>query len=183
MLYPTCLHCTKRFVKPSRRRYCSILCKSAVAKQQAKIKLADDRHWVNVGTKPTFDLTDEECYRIEAAVASQEAHVFDGGGYSVKKARKEKGSANANELHEPWANKGADLDVWQIRRLDRLRYGGIVMTAELAAVLDKVRQEIATGLDLPDYHLKVWPADLERALRLYLKSSDLAYDKDLLNIV
>jgi hypothetical protein len=181
-LYKTCLHCKKSFTKPSKRRYCSVLCKSAVAKQQAKQRLADDRYWLTVGKQPTFNLTDKECYRLEARIGSVEHHVFDGRGYSVRKAQKEKGSANANGLHEPWANKGADLDVWEIRRKDRLRYGGIVMTAEQAVVLEKVKAEIGASVQLPDYHLKVWPPDLEKRLKSYLESSDLPYDKDLLNI-
>ena len=95
-----------------------------------------------------------------------------------------------NQVRDPWANRGAALDVWAVRRLDRARYGGIVLTPELSAIMSDVLRDLADdqatrprvdGLDSPTFHLKVWPADLDNLLRSYLESSKLPYDRDLLN--
>ena len=66
MSYLTCLHCERRFAKPSKRRYCSVLCKNAVAKADAKARLADERWHAEHTSQPTFVLTDLECLKIEA---------------------------------------------------------------------------------------------------------------------
>ncbi len=190
MPYLTCLHCQRPFAQPSKRRYCSILCKSAIAKQSAKLRLADDRHHETTRRQPTFDLTDLECLKIEARLDAQEGHVFDGKGFAVKAAHLETGPANVNELHEPWASKGADLDVWEIRRMDRGRFGGFVLTSELARVMARVLSEIRAvecarvpldGLDSQGFHLKLWPSELDRLTRSHLETSGQAYDRDLLN--
>ena len=89
MTYLACLHCEKRFDKPSKRRYCCILCKNAVTKQREKHKQAADRYHERTRRQPVFDLTDVDCYRLEAAIASVEQHVFSGRGYRIKTAKQD----------------------------------------------------------------------------------------------
>jgi hypothetical protein len=171
MGYLSCLHCTKPFANPSNRRYCSVLCKSAVEKQMAKQRLADDRHHDQTRRQPTFDLTDIECLAIEARLAGNEFQDLDYHGFQVKDGHKEQASANANELHESWATKGADLDIWEIRRKDRARFGGIAWTPEINQMyeswLDEQRSAhhtywLTTGdlLASPDFHNGISITDL-----------------------
>jgi hypothetical protein len=127
--YTHCGHCGRTLGGGALQRYCSVLCKSAEAKRLRKIRTAEDRLYGASIQQATFQLTDIECLRLEARIASQEHHVFDGKhGFAIKDPKTEQGSANANELHESWADRGAALDVWEIRRKDRLRYGGFVAT-------------------------------------------------------
>jgi hypothetical protein len=181
MLYLTCLHCERRLTKPSKRHYCSILCKSATAKQQAKLKLAQDRHHTSARQQPTFDLTDIDCHRIEAKIASAEQHVFDGDGFRVKTAKQD--ADDWNELHDSWADKAADLDVWQIRRKDRQRYGGIVLTSDWWSLQRKLKVDLAADQppEMRRFHLKTFTFEIDDAYDSYLKTSDQPYDIDLLN--
>ncbi len=180
MKYLSCLHCERPL--NGRKRYCSVLCKSAVDKHMAKLRLVDDRHHEQTRRQPTYELTDIECLAIEARLAGSEILVFDDfHGFSIKDAHQETASANTNELHEPWASRGADLDVWRLRRVDRERFGGIVMTAELETeqyyVLALMAQFEFTkwafsadpnnlsrkfdGLDSPSFHLKTFAFELD----------------------
>lgn len=186
MPYVNCLHCSKSFAEPSTRRYCSALCKNAVDKHLAKLKLADDRYHETTRRTATYHLTDVECFKIEAAVASQEQHVFDGNGWRVTDARDETNYAATDGLRESWADKGAELDIWAIRRLDRERFGGIVLTPELAAEMEWSITSISTeaviewafqfdfdkpdrvfdGLDSPEFHNKLFGFELDEIYEL-----------------
>lgn len=180
MKYLSCLHCQKPFLQPSRTQTCSKLCKTAVDKAAAKQRLSEDRELP--AQRPAFNLTDIECLRIEAHIASTDELVFNPAesGFGIKDAHQETGSANANGVYDRWAAEGAKLDVWPIRRIDRARWGGIVLTAELAAQLEKVRSEIredqlsrplADGLDSPRFHEKTFAFEVDEAYERFLEET------------
>jgi hypothetical protein len=134
-----------------------------------------------------YDLDDIDCLRIETRVASMEDHVFDGKGWKITDPHKEEGSANANELHSAWANKAAELDIWELRRIDRARYGGIVLTAETAEVIELARDDAAVDhrvywiwsgdpLASPGFHLKTFDFELDELHEDFQATSIDPYD-------
>jgi hypothetical protein len=161
-----------------------VLCKSAVSKHMAKLRLAEDRHHETTRRTPTFELTDVECFKIELQLVSAEDHVFEHRrGFGIKDAHQESGPANVNELHEPWANRGADLDVWEIRRADRARFGGVVLTSAWFELADEVKARIAADVppDIARFHLKEFEFELKAKYKKYLSESANPYDRDLAN--
>ena len=180
MGFVNCLHCERPL--QGRQKFCGQLCKSAEFKRLRKVRAAEDAHWATIESRPTFDLTDVECFQIEAAVASQEAHVFDSyRGCRLRDEQQERDAERINELHESWADRGAALDVWQMRRVDRARFGGIVLTPDLFAETEWSRaiiridndikwafrvdpynlSRVFDGLDSPDFHNKLFDFELD----------------------
>ena len=183
-MYLNCLHCERPL--EGRLKFCGQLCKSAEFKRLRQLRAAEDTHWDTISTQATYQLTDVECLAIEARLAANDHHVFDGNGWRITDARDETNYAETNGLRESWADKGASLDVWQIRKLDRARFGGIVVTPELAAEmvltlallemrewvewsfkvdLDDLSREI-DQLNNPEYHLKTFGFEIDELYEL-----------------
>lgn len=114
--YLSCIQCGKKMSRPYKT--CSQTCSKAFKRTQDRAAKARQREDSKPGNQaPTWHLTDEECLLIEAALSENNIRPVDSATELYEASP---------EITDHWANKGAELDIWEIRHKDRARFGGFV---------------------------------------------------------